>query len=243
MQRTNSPRRQRLMYQRLASARSRHFERRTERKSISMRRSSWIPVRLLVALLLRCRHHGRRTDQCRMGHRLLQSLTDGSGGNRETLKLFICRPSSRFRVLGPSSGWIPPSCNGPTTRSSALVTCGRRLEDVVTDLRLGILLPSELRMIKIVHWESKWYSRNNRRLWCFREAVVIVVQVRVGSTNRALLRGLITYTDGLYVIFFPALCVQGVRQGVVNHKKSHNHDRQKKVDSAAPPARENARAS
>ena len=119
MQRTNSPRRRRLMYQRLASARSRHFERRTERMSIWMRRSAWIPVRLLVALLLRCRHHGRRTDQCRMGHRLLQSLTDGLGWNRETLKLFICRPSSRFRVLGPSSGWIPPSCNGPTTRSSA----------------------------------------------------------------------------------------------------------------------------
>ena len=32
-----------------------------------------------------------------------------------------------------------------------LFTCGRRLEDVVTDVCRGILLPSDLRMIKIVH--------------------------------------------------------------------------------------------
>ena len=39
----------------------------------------------------------------------------------------------------------------------------------MTDLRRGMLLPSELRMIEIVHKESKWYSLNNQLvqvLWC-----------------------------------------------------------------------------
>ena len=43
-----------------------------------------------------------------------------------------------------------------------LFTCGRRLEDVVTDLHRGRLLPSDLRKIDLVHWESKWYSHNKR---------------------------------------------------------------------------------
>ena len=60
-----------------------------------------------------------------------------------------------------------------------LFICGHRLEDVVTNLRLGILLPSELRMIQIAIGGSKCFSRNNRRLWYFREAAVIAVQVRV----------------------------------------------------------------
>ena len=45
-------------------------------------------------------------------------------------------------------------------------------------------LPFDLRLIETDYWESKWYSRNNRRLQCFRKAAVIAVQVRVGSTER-----------------------------------------------------------
>ena len=71
-----------------------------------------------------------------------------------------------------------------------LFTCGRRLEDVVTDLHRGILLPVELRMIQIVHWESKWYSSSNQRLKCSQEAAVIAVQVRLGSIDHAFLHGL-----------------------------------------------------
>ena len=45
-----------------------------------------------------------------------------------------------------------------------LVTCGRRLGDVVTDSCRGTLLPFGLRMLENGRWESKWYSRSNRRL-------------------------------------------------------------------------------
>ena len=107
----------------------------------------------------------------------------------------------------------------------------------MTDLRRDILLPFNLRMIKIVHWESKWFSRNNRRLWCFREAVVVAVQVLVGSTDSALLRGSTTCTDGLSVVFYlPCVC-KTCGEKSVNCRGLHNHDCQRKVDSAAPSAR------
>ena len=68
-------------------------------------------------------------------------------------------------------------------------------------------------MIEIVHWEGKWYACNNRRLWCFREAAVIAVQVRVGSTDRA---------------FLPVVCVQGVRRGVCQpHRASQPRQRRR----------------
>ena len=49
-------------------------------------------------------------------------------------------------------------------RNQRLFTCGLRLGDVVTETSRGILLPFGLRMLEIGRWESKWYSRNNRRL-------------------------------------------------------------------------------
>ena len=70
-----------------------------------------------------------------------------------------------------------------------LFTYGLRLEDAVTNLPRGILLPSDLRMISIVHWKSKGCSRNNRRLWYFREAAVIAVKGHVCSTDRVFLHG------------------------------------------------------
>ena len=105
-----------------------------------------------------------------------------------------------------------------------LFTCGRRLEDVVTDFRRDILLPSDLRMIKIAPWESKWYSRNNRWLCCFRKAAVFAVQVRVGSTDRAFLHGLTTRTDGLSVVFFPPSACKACGEEFVNVTKLHNHN-------------------
>ena len=32
----------------------------------------------------------------------------------------------------------------------------------MTDFRRGVLFPSELYMINVVHWKSKWYSHNIR---------------------------------------------------------------------------------
>ena len=58
-------------------------------------------------------------------------------------------------------------------------------------------------MIGIVRHEMKWYSRNNRRLWCFKAAKVEAVHVfissglfsRVGGTSR-LHTGLVTRKGG-----------------------------------------------
>ena len=74
------------------------------------------------------------------------------------------------------------------------------MRDVVTNSGRGILRPSDLCMIEIVHWESKWYSRNNRRLWRIREAAVIAVPIGVNSIDRAFLHGLTTRTDGISVV-------------------------------------------
>ena len=74
-------------------------------------------------------------------------------------------------------------------------------------------------MIEVVHWEGKWSACNNRMLWCFREAAVIVMQVRVGSTDRALL---------------PVVCVQGVRRGVCQPHRAAQ-PRQRRRELAAQP--------
>ena len=97
--------------------------------------------------------------------------------------------------------------------------CKRRLETVVTNLRRNILLSFDLCMIKIVHWRSKSYSCNNRRLWCFREAAVIAMQDHVGSTNRAVLHGLTTHTDALSMVFLPSSVCES-RRGICQPHKA-----------------------
>ena len=98
------------------------------------------------------------------------------------------------------------------------------------------LRPSALRMIGIVQRQGKWYSRNNRKLWRSREAAVIAVQVRVGSTDRAFLRGLAPRTDGLSVVFFPPSVCKACGEGFENRTKLHNHDCQRGREPAAQPA-------
>ena len=61
--------------------------------------------------------------------------------------------------------WVDPvGLRWTCDKIQRIVTCGRRLEDVVTDSCRGILLPFGSRMLEIGRWESKWYSLNNRRL-------------------------------------------------------------------------------
>ena len=117
-----------------------------------------------------------------------------------------------------------------------LVTCRRRLEDVVTDLRRGTLRPRAMHIIEIVQYEEKRYRRNNRRRWCCREAAVIAVQVRVGWAARAPLRGLTTRTDGLSVVFYPPTACNACGEEYANRTSLHNHDCGKRPELAAPPA-------
>lgn len=58
-------------------------------------------------------------------------------------------------------------------------------------------------MIEVVKYQGKWYSRNNRRLWCFKEAGSTVVKARIGREDKHFLRGLNTVSDGWEVGFFP----------------------------------------
>merc|ERR1712232_1309223 len=82
-----------------------------------------------------------------------------------------------------------------------LFTCGRSLASVAQQLRSGKVLAAELPMISIVLHEGKWYSRNNRRLWCFKEAHVLAVTAIVSSSDRHFMQGLNTSTDGWSVDF------------------------------------------
>ena len=135
--------------------------------SISIRWSAWIPVRRpgrLLTLLLPFRHHGRGTRQCRVCHRQRQSLTDGGRSGEAQRNTEVARLSTLTSVprVGPILWVDSAELRWTHDKIQRLFTCEHRMKDVVTDLHRGRLLPSDLRMIKIVHWESKWYSHNNR---------------------------------------------------------------------------------
>lgn len=84
-----------------------------------------------------------------------------------------------------------------------MFTCGRLLADVAMQLKTEMLGPEDLPMIELVKYHDKWYSRNNRRLWCFKDAGIPVVQARIGQVDNHFLRGLNTTSDGWQVDFFP----------------------------------------
>ena len=74
------------------------------------------------------------------------------------------------------------------------------MQDVAASLRQGAVQPSELPMLGIVKHEMKWYSRNNRRLWCFK----------------AVWR----HRPKVECDFLPTIAVQGVSQRVRQSKRS-----------------------
>ena len=81
----------------------------------------------------------------------------------------------------------------------------RVLQDVSASLGQSAVQPLELPMIGIVRREMKWYSRNNRRLWCCKAAKAEEVEVCMSSVDTAFLHCLTTQKDGLSVTFFPPL--------------------------------------
>ena len=81
--------------------------------------------------------------------------------------------------------------------------CVRLLVDVARQLKNQLLTPEELPMIEVVKHQGKWYSQNNRRLWCFKEAAISVVKARIGQEDNHFLRRVNTVSDGWTVNFFP----------------------------------------
>ena len=93
------------------------------------------------------------------------AVTDGRGTSGEAQrKTKVARLSTLKSV--PRVGsilWVDSAeLRWAHDKIQRLFTCGRRLEYVVTDLHRGRLLSSDLRMINIVHVESRWFSHNNR---------------------------------------------------------------------------------
>ena len=99
-------------------------------------------------------------------------------------------------------------------------TGGQSLQDVAASLRQGAVQPSELPMIGIVRHVMKWYSRNNRRLWCFKAAKAEAVEVCMSSVGTAFLHGLTTQTNGLSVTLFTPLQCRACHKEFVNRKRS-----------------------
>ena len=126
----------------------------------------------------------------------------GAERNAETAQESVPRSQARGHIEGvrlsslealPRRGstlWVHPAeLRWTHDTLQRLFTCGTPLTRVATQLRQGDIQPSDLPMMSIVRHEEKWYSRNNRRLWCFKEAGVDTVEVLVSSVDAAFLRG------------------------------------------------------
>ena len=142
MQRTDSPRRRRLMYQRLVFTRSRSFARRTERLSISMRVVSVDPSSAPRTSL----DPADTTQTQRTRKRSVSSVppsaavTDGRGTSGEAQrKTKVARLSTLKSV--PRVGsilWVDSAeLRWTHNKIQRLITCRRRLGDVVTDSHRG----------------------------------------------------------------------------------------------------------
>ena len=82
--------------------------------------------------------------------------------------------------------------------------------------------------------EEKWYTRNNRRLWCFTEAAVNAVQVRVRCAERAPLPGLTARMVPPVVLYPPTVC-KACSEECASRTNLHNHDCERRLELAAPP--------
>ena len=135
------------------------------------------------------------------------AVTDGRvWSEREQRSIEVVLLSTLRSVSRVGSILWPPSCGGPTTGSSASSLLDDVVTDVVTDLRRSILLPSNLRMIKHRSFGEQVVLAQQSKARVFQNG-----GSRRGATDRAFLCGLTTRTDGLSVVFFPALCVLGRR--------------------------------
>ena len=127
----------------------------------------------------------------------------------------------------PESGsliWVDPSeLRWTHNKLQRLFTCGRALSEVAHQLRSGRLVPSDLPRITIVFHSGKWYSRNNRRLWCLKTAAIQRVEVEVGVVDQHFLNGFTTTTDGLTVEFWPPCRCSACGQEFPNLKGVQTH--------------------
>ena len=102
-------------------------------------------------------------------------------------------------------------------------SCGRGVSDVVEDLLAERTVPSDFPASTVVKYKGKWYSANNRRLRCLKQARVDEIEAIVGEANAHFLRGLNTKTDGWEVNFFPPVVCPARRSEFVNRSSLPEH--------------------
>lgn len=104
-----------------------------------------------------------------------------------------------------------------------LFTCGRSVDVVVEDLLAGRITPAALPTITVVNHNGKWYSANNRRLWCLKQAGVDTAEAIVGDVDEHFLKGLNNKIDGWHVQFFPHVICPNCSQEFVNRTLLQEH--------------------
>merc|ERR1712194_713794 len=77
-------------------------------------------------------------------------------------------------------------------RLQRLFSCGRVLADVVDHLLAGVMTAADFPRLTVTEYEGKWYSANNRRLWCLKQANVATIDAIVGEPDHHFLKGLNT---------------------------------------------------
>jgi len=77
--------------------------------------------------------------------------------------------------------------------------------------------------IEVVYYNGNWHTRNNRRLWCLKEALIPSVRATVGRADRYFLRGFSTNNNGASVGFFPPVVCTCCQVEFVNRNALHCH--------------------
>jgi len=87
--------------------------------------------------------------------------------------------------------------------------------------------------IEVVYYEGNWHSRNNRRLWCLKEARIPSVRATVGRADKFFLRGLSTNNNGASVGFFPPVVCKYCKVEFVNRNALQCHYCTRAYDASA----------
>ena len=81
---------------------------------------------------------------------------------------------------------------------------GQRILSVMKDLRDNRIEVESLPAIKVFPIDGRWFSADNRRLWCFKEAGLTQVPVQRISPSKQHTKKMSTENDGLCVIVRPS---------------------------------------
>jgi hypothetical protein len=79
--------------------------------------------------------------------------------------------------------------------------------------------------MEVVLYNGKWYSRDNRRLWCFKQSSLPSIQARISTVDHYFLKGFNTKADGWSVDFFPPVKCTSCGSQFPNRTGLQSHDK------------------